>query len=291
MKRVPIDTLLSWAYRDELPKDDAPSYVDQIGYMPAWGGIERFGELMTFIDGGVNQWGVVPAFVASEGPHPDARVIGRAVRSLDEVEIGLPDAAEWAPLADMGDLGPHGAAAVSRALEKATRVEPDGRRVLRGKVSELVRICAILQRPPVWEAEVPVLRVEMAANGRERWFRRVWVEGVGEIEVDGYNPRAKRPYDDAFRKHYLDPDPMDAARSRAEYEVWHAALSVLVDELGSGLHGVMSAHVAEASAHPVRPWETGAVDSPRVWKDLRTPKCDPDQSVKRGARARRKIGA
>ena len=290
MKRMPIDALLSWAYREELPKDDAPGFVDQIGYMPAWGGVERYGELMTLIDGAVNQWGVVPSFVASEGPHPDARVIGAAVRSLDEVVIGMPDAEEWAPLADMGDLGPHGAAAVARALEKATIVEADGTRVMRGRVSELVRICAILQRPPVWQAERPELKVEMI-SGRERWFRRVWIEGVGEVEVDGYDRRAKRPYGDAYRKHYLDPDPMEAARARAEYEVWHAAMAVLVEELASGAHGVMSAHVAEASAHPVRPWEIGAVDSPRVWKDLRAPKCEPRQSVNRGAQARRKIGA
>jgi hypothetical protein len=277
MKRMPIEDLLRWAYRDELPKDDAPSHFDMPGYGGAWGGIERYGELMTLVDEPVNCWGVVPNFLAGGRPHPDAVAIGKAVMDLDALALGIPE--DWDPLADLGDLGALGAAAIVQALDRATALDRDGRtRLLKAKPSHLVRRCAILA-PPEWRGDVPEVKLVTGANGKARWFRRIVLQGDAggyECEVDGYNERRKRQYDDAYQKSYLDPDPTDVAEARAEYEVWHAALDLLVLDL----YGLLAAHEALPTNHPARPWETGEAKQARILPDLRKKVRESAQAVK-----------
>lgn len=262
---MPIEDLLRWAYRDELPKDDAPSHIDMPGYGGAWGGIERYGELMTLVDEPVNCWGVVPNFLAGGRPHPDAVAIGEAVMDLDAYTLDLPE--DWSPLSDMPDLGALGEGAIGRAVDRATTLGADGRtRRLKTSPSFLIRRCAILA-PPDWHGETPEVKLVTGANGKARWFRRsVIVSDVGpyECEVNGFNERRRRPYDDAYQKSYLDPDPMAVAVARAEYEVWHAALDLLVIELD----GVLDAHQALATNHPARPWEGEEGRIPRILPDL-----------------------
>lgn len=268
-----IEALLRWAYRDELPKDAAVSAIGAIGFTSAWGGIERYGELMTLIDAPANRWGVVPIGGEPGAPHPDAVVIGEAVRALDDFELGLPEG--WNPLGDLValGLGEEGdnllAATVGRAVDRATVLQADGRtRVLRSQLSALIRTCAILGRPPVWEADAPEVRTVKGANGQDRWFRRemrIDAEGLPyEAEIDGFDGKKRRPHPDAFRKRYLDPDPLEAAIGRAEYEVWHAALGVLVAEL----EGRLLDHVATGPARVIRPWETGSEAPARILPDL-----------------------
>jgi hypothetical protein len=265
-----IEALLRWAYRDELPKEAAGSGIGPIGCASAWGGVERYGELMTLIDAPENRWGVVP-IGGSETPHPDAVRIGEAVLALDGYEVTLPDG--WEPLADLRGLGPDGErlldACVVRAWDRVTMLAADGRaRVLREKISGLVRRCAILGRAPCWEADAPRVETVKGERGRERWFRRVVLTDMHgmpyEAEVDGYDHRAKRPYADAYRKHVLEPDPLDAAIGRAQYEVWVAALDLLAAELA----GRLEAFEPLPANHPARPWETGeALAQRRVLPD------------------------
>ncbi|MFN3686112.1 hypothetical protein [Salinarimonas sp.] len=268
-----IEALLRWAYRDELPKDAAVSVIRAIGFTSAWGGIERYGELMTLIDAPANRWGVVPIGGEPGAPHPDAVVIGEAVRALDDFELGLPEG--WNPLGDLValGLGEEGdnllAATVGRAVDRATVLQADGRtRVLRSQLSALIRTCAILGRPPVWEADAPEVVTVKGANGRVRWFRReTRADADGrsyEVELDGFDQKRQRPHPDAYQKHVLDPDPFEAAVGRAEYEVWHAALGVLVAELD----GRLVDHVACGPARAIRPWETGEAEPARILPDL-----------------------
>src|SRR5688500_9952509 len=99
-KRMTIEALLRWAYRDELPKAQAPGgSLRPAGFGGAWGGIERYGELLTVIDHGLeNRYGLVPDLSATTEPHPDAIRIGDAVQALDAFPLNLPDG--WNPLTD-----------------------------------------------------------------------------------------------------------------------------------------------------------------------------------------------
>lgn len=285
-----IEMLVRWAYRDELPKEAAGSGIGAIGCASAWGGLERYGEVMTLIDARENRWGVVP-IGGAEDPHPDAVRIGQAVLALDAYELTLPEG--WDPLGDLrasadGDLARLLDASVGQALERATVLHADGRtRDLRCKVSTLIRRCAILGGPPVWRADVPDVVTLKGANGRDRWFRRVVMNdplsGLPyEIEVDGFDKRRQRPHADAYRKTLLEPDPLDAAVARAEYEVWHAALTLLAVELSGRLESVEPA----PPNRPARPWEGVALKPSRILPSLNIRQTFAQQ-VSRGRRQRR----
>lgn len=267
MRAIGIEEVLRWAYRDELPKvtQTVRAHVGPLQFGQAWGGVERYGELLTLIDAPENMWGVVPDFTATTDPHPDAVMVAEAVADLDGLDIDLPD--DWYPLADLGDLGALGAAAVSRATGRLFLVDADGRRRLRSTPRRLVVKHAIMGGSPVWEADVPALKVECGANGRAKWFERVMVTtetGSMEVEVDGYDAKRHAPRPGAYRKEFLDPDPADAAISRGEYEVWHAALGVLVEELA----GRLTSRDVAPCPRPVRPWEGTPIAPRRVLPDL-----------------------
>lgn len=271
-KTMDIEALLRWAFVDELPKEASSSTLTGIGYVSAWGGIERYGELLTMIDAPANRWGVVPSGAGSD-PHPDAVAIGDAVRRLDDIEVAPPEG--WDPLCDLAtpDLGAQGLAMLracaAGAYERITTLDADGRtRVVRFGLFDLVRRCAILGRPPAWEADAPRVVSIKGDRGRERWFRRATLTGADgipyEVELDGYDARRKRPHPDAYRKFRLEPDPLDAAVARAEYEVWHAALALLVVDLD----GRLADHRATGPARAERPWMGPAQDAARILPDI-----------------------
>lgn len=257
MKTIEIEALLSWAYCEELPKAETAgvggAFIETYG--GGWDAVSRQGELMADMvsDGRLNSYGVVP-LAASYGapPHPDAFVVHGAVGRLAGMDLDLP--AGWSPLQGLGLSEEEQADAVARAMPRIAIL--DGERLrLRFKPVELVRRHAILRSAPSWEFERPKARFVML-HGKPAWFRKVPVEGafgrLYEQEVDGYNPRAKRPWPGAYRKTVLDPDPTLAVVDRAEYEVWHAALGLLVDMLTS--EGELSAHAVKGSARAARPW-------------------------------------
>ncbi len=105
IKRVDIEGLVNWAYREELPKAVDEESSAKIGYMRSgWASISSFGTLLSVVD--VNRFDVVPYDESDEPPHPDAIVLHQAVMALEEFELDLPDG--WCPmpeLEDMGDLG------------------------------------------------------------------------------------------------------------------------------------------------------------------------------------------
>lgn len=262
MKRIEIEALLRWAYRDELPKAAAAG-GDRlaVGFRSGWGGVEKWGELLTLVQEPDirNRFGLVPDYLATTEPHPDAVRVDEAVERLRLCGFEAP--AGWNPIADLldaaGDLGARGAAAVARGLAALTLVDVTGRTVLRRSVSRLVMRQAILGGCPAWEGDVPELRQE-TAHGKVRWFRRVVLEVEGafgptqeEIELDGYDQKRQRPFPGAYTKSYLDPDPAPVVEARAEYELWRAALDLLAEDLAHGLE----AHAVLPSTRSPRPWE------------------------------------
>lgn len=268
MKRIGIEALLRWAYRDELPKDGAAYRLKDrpSAHGRAWEPVEEFGDLLTVVDGdAVNAWGLTPDYSAICEPDPVAVIVGQAVLALDAIPVILPP--DWNPLAEMGDLGSLGASAVARALDRATALDTVGERRLKTSISWLVRRHALQGDCPVWQADLPEVKVERGANGTPRWFVRetlVGADGPYEVEVDGFDRKRRIPMPGAYQRSYLDPCPIDAAVARAEYEVWHAALAVLVEDLNPCLRTEGHAVEVLPCERAERPWVDGDLPSRRV---------------------------
>jgi hypothetical protein len=156
-----------------------------------------------------------------------------------------------------------------RRCHRRDRRAASGRRQgLRTAPSRLMFKQAIMNCAPVWQADRPEVKFVCGARGKPKSFVRRMITGPAsetpfEVETDGGYEKAHRPYGDVYRKQYLDPDPVDAGVARGEYEIWIAALGVLVEELA----GKLEAHEALRSARPWRPWESGVVEG-RVLPDL-----------------------
>jgi len=262
-RMIGIEALLRWAYRDELPKHGAP--VSLAPSRAGWDAVSAFGELMPeTVHDGVNRFGVVPFDIDAGRVHPDAEIVAASVRALDELVVALGE--EWAPVQDVPWLleeMPWLRPAVSRSLFLSS-----GK--LRRSVARLVERHAIMGGSPEWAMDEPKRRFVMSGNGRMRWFRRIVVEGSdgpNEIEVDGYDSRRKVPYADAYRKSYLDPDPVPALIGRAEYGFWWQALAFLCGQL----NGRLSEHAVEMTALPPQPWVASSSGAIVVLADLRPP--------------------
>ncbi len=291
MKRMDIEALLRWAYREELPKAAAVGSRLVVGFKTGWGGMERFGELLAVIDEPDirNRYGLVPDTTASSEPHPDAERVHDAVMALRRYELEVPEG--WNPIEDMGDLGPEGGAAVVRGLAGMTITNDKGKQVLRRSVARIVIRQAILGGAPEWEGETPDRHV-VCAHGKPRWFRREVVVADGafgpvqhEIEVDGYDHKRQRPYGDAYRKMVLDPDPAPVVQGRGEYELWRCALDLLVEDLA----GTMVDHAVTWSARSWRPWQWP--DAERAILPSLIPSAGPASESRSGHRKRKREAA
>jgi hypothetical protein len=268
-KAMTIEAALRWAYREELPKREFGG-ADGAHWMAT------FMELGTRID--VNAFGVVPNAVISDAPpHPDAIKLWQAVQALDALEIEAPEG--WNPIADLGDLGPLGAAAVAKAFDAETIADADGKRRFKVKPSRLVVHFAMFGDRQEWRAERPKL-APVCENGTPKWFRleRRWVDrgryadqNLGhwsEVEVSGFNTKSRRPYPDAYRKYTLEPDPHLAIVARMEWQVWRSALDMLAEDVE------LDTILLLPSALPQWPWESSAA-SARVLPSLLATVADP----------------
>ena len=270
-RSLDIETALRWAFRDELPKVsalnrdevDAPRAGDR-GRAPK----DFVTDVQLMIDMPTNCFGVVKAIGSRGSPHPDAILIGDAVAGLDGMVMGVPES--WKPLAEMDDLSPEVTRLVQVAVDGIAGEVEGGRRLFGMRPSFVVQRYAQSGGAPDWRAEVPAVKV-VSAFGKPSWFvmRRTWSKSVDgrdiahEVEEDGYNARSKRPYGDAYRKIYLAPDPTPAIRARAEYEVWHAALDALVEDLASCLATIR----LSPTRRTARPWIWDG-DAPSVLPSL-----------------------
>ncbi len=159
----------------------------------------------------------------------------------------------------------------------------DGERYFRTRPDLLVVRHAILGLVPDWRlAAVPEAKFETWENGRHRWFVRRHVRTVvGTLpdgsdhvvvystEADGWSARRQRPVTGAYRKPYLDPDPVPTMVERAEYEIFCAAMAMLFDALAGRLETIDLVAVD----WPARPWMDSGEDDglrrqPRILPDL-----------------------
>lgn len=258
MKKIGIEAFLAWAYRDELPKAETTGSGDwPIGSAGGWDAVSRQGELMADMvsDGRINSYGVVP-LPASYGsaPHPDAVTLHAAVSELAGMELVVPE--DWLPLGGLSLSRSEQLEAVRRAMPRVAVAGRDGLPRFKQKPAELLRRHAILGGTPEWEFDRPKARF-VSAHGKPLWFRQQQIEDafgkLHMVEVDGYNARSGRPYAGAYRKTVLVPDPAAAVPMRAEYEVWHAALGMVVETLSAS--GALFDHVVSNTDRPARPWE------------------------------------
>lgn len=276
MKTVDIEQAVRWAYRDELPKAralDEHMAVLPGGFGTPWGSVSRYGELLEVVQQADvrNRFGLFPDVIEAGEPHADAVVIADAVEALADCLFEMPEG--WNPLADMGDLGVEGGAAIARGLARLTMKDEAGNTVLRRSPAQLVIRHAILGGAPVWEADAPERILQQGPHGKPLWFRRLALVSEGafgptsyEVEVDGFDHKRRRPYADAYQRVLLVPDPADAVAARAEYEIWHGALSVLAEELPR----VLRSRAVAPPARMPRPWEVADPER-RILPSLLTP--------------------
>lgn len=251
MRRMVIENTLRWAYREELPKSrqgvgiGGPAAVRSPGAI-----VDMVAETWALPD---NAYGVVLDPTADEDPHPDAVAIHEAVLRLDDADVAIP--ADWD---GHGAVDLHGGEdqVMARVLDGLTRMDGDGARILRVQPSQLVRTYAIVGLPDMI-IDPPELKFEVGATGRPKWFRRsivVTETGSYEVEIDGYDAKRKRAHVDAYRKSYLDPDPVPSLINRARVEIWRAALDLLFE----ALEGRLASISLMPTAYGPRPWEDDA---------------------------------
>lgn len=260
MRQMTIEDAVRWAYREELPKSPRPMAGYALPAMPSSPGavVDMVAETWALPD---NAFGVVADPGATGEPHADALAIHAAVTALDDVRAVMPS--EWSAA---GDVDLHGLddAVQSRVIEGLTVLEADGARTLRMRPSMIVRTVAILGLPDM-VVDSPELKVERGANGKPKWFRRVSaIDALGfpyEVETDGFDPKARRPFPDAYQRKFLDPDPVPSLVNRARGELWRAAMELLFEDL----QGALSSIVLLPCAWPERPWEGSG---PRILPDL-----------------------
>jgi hypothetical protein len=285
-KKIGIEALLRWAYREELPRASAAPLVMGIGLPAASYGLVGIAEYLTPIDAGmgVNPFGVV-AMPSERGPHQDAVTIAEAVAMLDGLDLELPEG--WDPFEDMGEMGGHRSAAVADVLARLTVVDREGKTRLRSSPGRLVVKHAILGGAPDWIGGVPEVKVVRGEKGQPRWFVRRRITLLGgesyEVEADGFSSSARRPVAGAYQKTYLEPDPVPVGVERGEHEIWHAALDIMCDMLRIELEE----WEVEPCARSARPWsdDAGSAREGRVLPDL----CRPvEETVVRSSRRRKK---
>lgn len=300
MRALPIDELVRWAYRVELPKEPmaraGARFLRQSSTMAGWAALSKSGELGTEVDepDARNRFGLFPDTLATVEPHPDAIRLWHGVRSLAGMNVDLPD--QWDPLSDVREGLQD---AVSCELARAAGIErifyhvetgatvtvsvlrhgkgssaaarirrelPVGERRLglRRDMPDLIQRQAINGNPPGWETEIPVKQLVRHLNGQPRWFRMLYGIGVnGDEQVtegDGYDHKAHRPYPGAYQKFYYDPDLADIVEDRAEYWVWFEALT----RLAALLKGALDDHEVLPPSVPAVPWATPGARQPRV---------------------------
>lgn len=283
---MPIEGMIAWAYCRELPKENrASTFLRPGSFGFGWEGVSNFGKYMGEVDGPDvrNVFGVTPDLTAQSQPHPDAITVWNAVQDLEAFQVTIPE--DWNPIDDLGVVEPYRSAALSKGIDAlcladcsrpapATLVSPRTAiapaavvptRTLRQPVVALIREVAILGKVPSWESAVPELKAVKSRNGRPTWFIKEMIDG-NEVETkNGLNSRG-HPKGGAYHKFYYDPDPGEVVEARGRFELWHAGVSSVFDEVA----GRLEEHEALPCSLSARPWEDGGNPVPRILVDMRT---------------------
>jgi len=264
-----VDEFLTWAFVHELCKGGGENGVAGIG--SAWSAISQVATLGVRIAAPLRS-SDFGAFLADDGPHPDAVIAGRAVAALGRIVLELPG--DWGPVGDLYAAAPdiltHGefdalvAASCERARDSLSRAS------MARHVVALVIARATIGSAPDWRIEPPDAVTETGADGRPSWFVRAVrtnpATGRDEtVELFGYDASRRRPLPGAYRKFRLDPDPFAGIMARADYQIWRAAMDLVFADLAENVHGELIANRILPCAAPLAPWEGGtAPAAPRI---------------------------
>lgn len=229
--QIDVETLLHWAYRDELSKRQLSSAEG------IWDRIQEDGQR-----GGVDKGhGAAQRYSHFGLPDPDAELIEKAVSALEDLVIDWPKsfdtiAAELSGLISINQIakresprrtakagwGDAGAKAVKAYWGEAPRPAHDRPRdvlMVGGlKTAALVTMHAIQGTRPDWQEEPPTPSMVQALKGPN-----AKVEG----ECRGRNLYSAGSYCPL----QWSPSPLSIVSSRAEYVAWHDGLVRLAETL------------------------------------------------------------
>jgi hypothetical protein len=215
---VPIDRLLQWAYRDELPKGyrgDERLAIEPPKISPMFKYAQHGGR--------VDNWSREPGFPLAMGtePHPDAIAIHNAVMDLeDEVRISWPAAS---PVL-LGELERLITPEDVQELHKI-KEQPQG----------LVTLHARMGNRPPWHIDYSVTKIigkernSPLRKGRARRSKNL----LGEL--------------------VLSPPAHVIAQARFEYLAWHRSIC----RVASMLEDVLIEHTPQLPEAPQLPWYDG----------------------------------
>jgi hypothetical protein len=256
---VDIETALSWAFRDELPKGFRGR-----GSEAGYGGprlqpspLLRILTLGTPIDACARE----PGFPLALGnPHPDALKIEAAVARLSGADLVYTPAGYGAELAGLvPEYDCYGEAALQRVAECV---------VIRAKLAD---------RPHLGEAPTPSACTS-PVNGKIA-VRQLSPRPEAAPASTDLATKAIRK-DVYARSAYCglqwSPDPKEVLRDRAEYLVWWLALAWLTGELQD-----LESRIIAGPAAPRRPWpEPKRHRTPAVLPDLQEQTRQPAAATK-----------
>lgn len=236
--KIDIEKLVQWAVREELPKGQAVS-------ASPWQVISQYCALGTRVD--VSGHGDGLGFLGGE-PHPDALIVGAAIRALDQF-ARFADRVEVLPLfGDLVEIAGHAPEAIMSASF-------DPRSIVISSATQGTR--------PKWKFDQPCARQVFVETLNERGEVRA-MPLVHGLDAEGYEIAIKknrgraRMRDGEFNAsmrprspiEWHDPAPLSVAHSRAEWLAWHGALTSLAHDLADALRE----YAPTAPALPLMPW-------------------------------------
>lgn len=238
-KRVDVEKLVQWTYRDGLTIDDAGEGFVLDGGVDGW---VRAAETLRMLGCFVQGSGTPLSQQRVAENHPDAVAVNAAVLALPDEQV------DWTASADHL-LGPN-----------APWLDGDEPRLRHTFIRSaiLVIMHARMATRPQWHAE-PARLVRVIDEGTGRVAVVLANGKPGRFPKGGLKPGARCPL-------RLEPSAADIARWRADYALWHAALDVLALELKDRLDDFEPLPPAASFA----PWREPDIQ-PVVHEDGRKP--------------------
>lgn len=248
-RRVEVEKLVQWAYRDELPKRHTSSAEG------SWDRLAQFGSL-----GGMDPGhGAAQRYPHFGLPHPDAEAIEKAVGALPDLVIDWPESTE-AILGDLASLvainqlqrpqGAPGRLTTSGWTDHKTgrwRVAENRPRdvLLLGKLNTaaLVTMHAAQGTRPDWADEHPqptYIQADRSPTGTPALIGEC--RGRDLYATGSYCPVC------------WEPSPVSIAQLRADYWCWFRGLEMLAESLE------LAAHVVLPPSAPPQPWLDSATE-------------------------------
>lgn len=250
MRKIGIEELLTWAFTQELPKFGTSEALGP-SFSQAWSMMIEVAALGTMVDRSPNAFGVLPTCLFEGDPHPDAIIVGEAVRALAERSFEI--APDWNPVPEWSDehgLIREAVTAVVDELVDGRSARTNGRHIV-----TLVTCSASLKRGPDWKIGAAPSVVVLKRNGKDpAWF--IMQKGKDSFgrsvqrEVDGFDYKKRRPRRGAYNKHRLDGSVRGAVLSRLDWQIWQSAL----EDLYSSLYGRLNNHDLLPFTPDRQPW-------------------------------------